>query len=139
MRYFRMSLMISMNCHFLCRQVTVDEIRNNINFYQSFFNINDVFHNVECYREKGTFEGNMGDILVSALCNFLRIPICIFTARVDTEIILIQSNSMHIVSTPLFVAYNHIGPGHYSAMNENLVKKENVSRRNVDVEDQSPK
>lgn len=81
----------------------------------------------------------MGDILVSALCNFLRIPICIFTARVDTEIILIQSNSMHIVSTPLFVAYNRIGPGHYSAMNENLVKKENVSRRNVDVEDQSQK
>lgn len=103
---------------FLCRQVTVDEIMNNINFYQSFFDINDVFHNVECYREKGTFEGNMGDILISALCNFLRIPICIITARVDTEIILIQSNSMHIVSTPLFVAYNHIGPGHYSAMNE---------------------
>ena len=57
----------------------------------------------------------MGDLLITSLSQALNIPILIATARTDTDVILVESKQC-ITSTPIFVAYNHEGRGHFDAL-----------------------
>lgn len=95
------------------RKSTVKHIKENLHLYNNFMATLDM-ETIDHYEQDGVFEGNIGDLLISAISNMLEIPIIIITARSDIEVIIINCDSP-ITIEPLCVAYDHAGPGHYSA------------------------
>ena len=102
------------------RQSAVTEIEQKSSFYSNFFENMEQL-NISEYRNDGKFEGAMGDAMITSLSNALQIPILIVTARPDIEVILIECKQS-ISGTPICVAYNHEGPGHYDALSSKTIE-----------------
>ena len=97
------------------RKAVVDELLgNNTAEYQSFLSHEQLSTQAQRFLKDGKFMGEVGDLMIKALCNVLQTPIILFTSVKGLPI---------IVSTPthnplkevefIYLAYNQYGPGHY--------------------------
>ena len=97
------------------RKAVVDELLgNNTAEYQSFLSHEQLSTQAQRFLKDGEFMGEVGDLMIKALCNVLQTPIILFTSVKGLPI---------IVSTPthnplkevefIYLAYNQYGPGHY--------------------------
>ena len=105
------------------RKLTIVEWTGcNKSFYEDFLvshqNIDDA---AEKFSEPGYFQNDLGDLMILALCNVLHLPIIIFSNIPEQPVIPVLPRETYF-DFLLFVAYNHIGEGHYDA----AVKKKSM-------------
>lgn len=98
------------------RRLTVEEwTGSNKGYYENFLvshqNIDDA---AKKFAEPGYFQNDLGDLMILALCNVLHVPIIIFSNIPYQPVIPVLPRETHF-DFLLFVAYNHIGAGHYDA------------------------
>ena len=108
------------------RKLTIEEwTGSNKSFYEKFLvshqNIDDA---AEKFSEPGYFQNDLGDLMILALCNVLHLPIIIFSNIPDQPVIPVLPRETRF-NFLLFVAYNHIGAGHYDAA---VMKKRMLSQ-----------
>ena len=109
---------IGINCSVSCqelslrlRELTVKEWLNNQSYYQSILdNDNDIENDATKFLDQTHFEGNLGDIMILAMSNFLCTPIIIFSTLQNSILPVIPR--MVVGETLISVAYNHTGSGH---------------------------
>lgn len=95
------------------RELVVAEwIGDNSDYYQSFVT-SDIQSEAEQYLNSGEFAGNLGDLMVVTLSNVLHLPIMIFTTITNLPVICITPVTNIESTIPLYLTYNHVGPGHY--------------------------
>ncbi len=95
------------------RDLVVQEwLGDNADYYQGF-STSDIQSQAEQYLISGEFAGNLGDLMVVTLSNVLHIPIAIFTSIPNLPIICITPVTQVESTVPLYLAFNHGGPGHY--------------------------
>lgn len=97
------------------RELTVVEWKNNVDFYQKFLVTSNVVQEADKYLRSGVYCGELGDTMVLALSNALQLVII---AIKDHPIINISPQEI-AASTPIFIAFNQYGPGHYDGLIEN--------------------
>ena len=113
------------------RKLTVEEWTGcNKSFYENFLvshqNIDDA---AKKFSEPGYFQNDLGDLMMLALCNVLHVPIIIFSNIPHQPVIPVLPRETHF-DFLLFVAYNHIGAGHYDAA---VMKKKTLLHPNNDT------
>jgi hypothetical protein len=99
----------------LLRSLVVQEWQgDNGDYYQSF-TTSDIQSEAQQYFNSGEFAGNLGDLMVVTLSNVLHMPISIFTTIPNLSVLCITPGPITQAETiiPLYLTYNHIGPGHY--------------------------
>jgi len=108
------------------RKLTVDEWSGcNKSFYENFLTSSQSIDDAAIkFSEPGYYQNDVGDLMILALCNVLHVPIIIFSNIPNQPVIpvLPQETRFDVL---LFVAYNHIGEGHYDAVainKKNLLK-----------------
>ena len=82
--------------------------------YQSFLTGQQLQREANHFLEMGEYPGDVGDLVLMAVSNILKIPIVIFTSIQNLPII-IQHPTTHgaIHAQPIFLTYQQHGPGHY--------------------------
>ena len=65
------------------------------------------------FEASGYFSSDLGDLMPIAMANVLRMPIVIVTSESHTLLISVCPEETILYSTPLFLAYNRLGAGHY--------------------------
>ena len=99
------------------RKLTVEEwLGINQLHYKSFItDSNDTESDAEKLLDPTYFQGSLGDSMVLATSNVLRIPIIIFSTIPNNSIIPVMPQKV-ICDSLILVAYNHMGVGHYDAV-----------------------
>ena len=96
------------------RSAVVDEwLGENSDHYQGFTTV-DIRSHAQQYRLNGEFAGELGDLMVMAIVNILRIPLLVVT-NIQNMPVLLTTPSLSVSETaiPLYLVYNSTGPGHY--------------------------
>ena len=75
------------------------------------------------FETSGYFSSDLGDLMPIAMANVLRMPIVIVTSESHTPLISVCPEETILYSTPLFLAYNRLGAGHYDAAVSMLTRK----------------
>ena len=91
----------------------VEEWSRNSDFYQGFItgNLDQISL---AFLQDGYFTSDAGDLMVLTLSNVLQIPITIFTSIHNMPIIcVLPTSGATITNQPIFLTFNHDGPGHY--------------------------
>lgn len=97
------------------RQLFVNEVTENINEYENWMTASpNNLETVAKFKESGFFASEVGDLCASATAKLLRIPIIVVTALPTPPTIPFLPN-VFATDTPIYVAYDHSGPGHYDA------------------------
>lgn len=97
------------------RELTVKEWRENEDDYAGFLTESSVHEEAERFSQQGFFDGQLGDTMVLALSNVLGLPIFVITSIADHAIISIIPRQV-LFAFPIYLAYNHCGPGHYDGV-----------------------
>ena len=74
----------------------------------------DELEQVAKFKQDGFFASEVGDLCARATAKLLQIPVVIVTALPTAPTIPFLP-SVFITTTPIYVAYDHSGPGHYDA------------------------
>lgn len=101
---------------FTLRQRFVDHVQAN-EHYQLLTGISadKLNEETELFREKGTFCGNLGDLVIKVCSDILRIPILVITSMTQHRFIPFIPDDTLAMST-IYIAYNSHGPGHYDGV-----------------------
>lgn len=67
------------------------------------------------YENDNFFGGCLGDLMPIAMANVLNIPLTIISSQPHTPILSVCPERTIPNATPIFLAYNSFGPGHYDA------------------------
>ena len=67
------------------------------------------------FSQDGFFANEVGDLCARATAKVLKIPIAIVTALPSTTTVPFLSQEF-LTTTPIYIAYDHSGPGHYDAI-----------------------
>ena len=96
------------------RALTVSEWSGeNRKRYESFLTTDNFDEEVERFTHKGYFTGELGNLMVLAMANVLKMPIVIFSSLENYPTIPILP-CQHLNGMPmLFVSFNSAGCGHY--------------------------
>jgi hypothetical protein len=86
------------------------------NFLQADF---DYYQEVTNYEQPGYFGGALGDQM--AMSNILQMLLVIITSEPHTRLISVCPQQPILSSSPLFLAYNSLGVGHYDVALPTLV------------------
>lgn len=99
------------------RKAVVEEwLGENTGSYQSFLTSDQLHEQAQSFLNSGTFAGDIGDLVVRALANVLKIPIVVFTSVENMPTIVVTPPNVVTENVqPLHLAYNAHGPGHYDA------------------------
>ena len=80
------------------------------------------------------YETDIGDLAISALSNLLHTPLVLFTSMADHPVHIQYPTSSLLNAHPIYLAYLHIGPGHYDAVipddevhHDNMTSAETIS------------
>lgn len=73
----------------------------------------DIQSEAEHYLNYGEFAGNLGDLMVVTLSNILHTPIAILISIPNLPLICITPVTQVESTIQLYLAYNHVGSGHY--------------------------
>ncbi|KAL9977068.1 hypothetical protein ACROYT_G014433 [Oculina patagonica] len=68
------------------------------------------------YRMPGVFTGQMGNMMLLGLANVLKMSFVVFTLMEIFAVIPVSPRSRPITAAPIYLAFNHAGPGHYDAV-----------------------
>lgn len=92
------------------RQLFVKEVTEHISYYKSWMTagINNL-EMVSKFNQSGFFASEVGDLCTRATAKLLRIPIVIVTVLPNLPTI------PFLPDKPIYIAYDHSGPGHYNA------------------------
>ena len=88
------------------------------NFLQADF---DYYQEVTNYEQPGYFGGALGDQMPMAMSNILQMLLVIITSEPHTRLISVCPQQPILSSSPLFLAYNSLGVGHYDVALPTLV------------------
>ena len=95
------------------RTLVVQEwLGEHSDYYQNFVTA-DIRSQAQNYLRNGEFAGNLGDLMVVTLSNILHIPIVLFTNVVNLPVVCITPVSGTESTVPLYLIFDHNGPGHY--------------------------
>lgn len=90
------------------RKAVVEEwLGENTGSYQSFLTSDQLHEQAQSFLNSGTFAGDIGDLVVRALANALKVPIVVFTS---------VENMPTIVVTPPNVVTENVQPLHLATM-----------------------
>lgn len=64
----------------------------------------------------GVFTGQMGNMMLLGLANVLKMSFVVFTLMEIFAVIPVSPRSRPITAAPIYLAFNHAGPGHYDAV-----------------------
>ena len=82
---------------------------------------------IQKYRKKGEFCGELGDLMVMSLTNVLKIPFVLFTPIENFPVLTIYPSSGDSFSdSVLYLAYNNSGAGHYDLVKPRSELKEKM-------------
>ena len=97
------------------RQLFVNNVQSN-ELYQVVTGVSPERLNeeTELFRERGTFCGNLGDLVVRVCADLLQVPIVVITSLASFPYTTFLPDSV-MVSTPLYLAYDATACGHYDA------------------------
>lgn len=97
------------------RQLFVNNVQSN-ELYQVVTGVSPERLNeeTELFRERGTFCGNLGDLVVKDCADLLQVPIVVITSLASFPYTTFLPDSV-MVSTPLYLAYDATACGHYDA------------------------
>lgn len=70
------------------------------------------------FESNGFFDCELGNAVILALANILRVSIVVFTSLENYPVITIVPNNEPITNTPAYLAFEQIGAGHYDAVIE---------------------
>lgn len=96
------------------RYLFVEELTNNFNEYNSWMTNICSLAEIEKFKTNGYFASEVGDLCAIACAKILRIPIVLITALPSIPSIPFVPPEF-VTVTPLYIAYDHSGPGHYDA------------------------
>ena len=97
------------------RQLFVNEVTENINVYENWMTAgSNNLETVAKFKESVFFASEVGDLCASATAKLWRIPIIIVTALPTPPTIPFLPD-IFSSDTPIYIAYDHSGPGHYDA------------------------
>ena len=96
------------------RLLFVQELTENIHNYREWMSSASIMPEIERFKTDGYFASEIGDICAKACSNLLRIPIVLITALPSVPSIPFLPKDF-VCTIPMYIAYNHSGPGHYDA------------------------
>ena len=97
------------------RQLFVREITDNMDDYKVWMtSAEDQLEQVTKFKQDGFFASEVGDLCARATAKILQIPIVIVTALPTSPTVPFLPSDF-ITPTPIYVAHDHSGPGHYDA------------------------
>ena len=96
------------------RLLFVREVSQNIDEYREWMSSPSFASDIKRFQNDGHFACEIGDICAKACANLLRIPIVLITA-LPTVASIPFLPEYFTGSTPVYLAYDHSGPGHYDA------------------------
>ena len=97
------------------RELFVKEVSDNIEEYRDWMTTGvNGLEEVYKFSQDGFFANEVGDLCARATAKVLKIPIAIVTALPSTTTVPFLSQEF-LTTTPIYIAYDHSGPGHYDA------------------------
>ena len=101
---------------FRLRQLFVEAVLSNAHGISSFIQgtAEDVLAKAREFRTKGTFDREIGDVVLRACCNILQIPIFVITSNHTIPYLSFKCDHS-ITKEPIFIAFHYYGAGHYDA------------------------
>ena len=97
------------------RQLFVDQVQSN-EMYQMMTGVDPgrLNEETELFRERGTFCGNLGDLVVRVCADVLQIPVVVITSLASFPYTSFVPADL-IATTPLYLAFDATACGHYDA------------------------
>ena len=96
------------------RLLFVHEVTENLDEYREWMSCSSNVREIERFKTDGHFASDIGDICAKACANLLRVPIIVITALPNVPSIPFLPKHF-ITAVPMYLAYDHSGPGHYDA------------------------
>ena len=96
------------------RQLFVNELLTNKQEYKEWLTEDCTEADIEMFKRNGFFTSELGDLCAKACANVLKIPLVLITALPDVPSVPFIPKSF-VTTSPIFIAYDHSGPGHYNA------------------------
>ena len=96
------------------RLLFVREVTENLDEYREWMSCSSNVREIERFKTDGHFASDIGDICTKACANLLRVPIIVITALPNVPSIPFLPKHF-ITAVPMYLAYDHSGPGHYDA------------------------
>lgn len=100
----------------LLRGKLVDEWLSNKEEYEKFLVDTELEDMAPDYRNVGIFTGQLGNMMLLGLANVLKMSFVMFTSMEHFPVIPVSPRTRPITAAPIYLAYNHAGPGHYDAV-----------------------
>ena len=94
----------------------VNEWLSNKQEYDKFLTDTELEDMAPEYRMPGVFTGQMGNMMLLGLANVLNMSFVVFTSMESFAVIPVSPRSRPITAAPIYLAFNHAGPGHYDAV-----------------------
>ncbi|KAJ7386187.1 hypothetical protein OS493_010580 [Desmophyllum pertusum] len=94
----------------------VEEWLRNKSEYQKFLVDTELEDVATEYRNSGVFTGQMGNMMLLGLANVLQMSFVVFTSMEHFSVMPVSPRTRPIIATPIYLAFNHAGPGHYDAV-----------------------
>lgn len=102
------------------RKLFVKEVSENIDDYKDWMTGNNQLEDVDKFNQDGYFASEVGDLCAKATATLLRVPVVVVTA-LPTQPTMPFLPREFATTTPIYIAYDHSGPGHYDATKGMLV------------------
>ena len=100
------------------RHLAVKEWSENSHRYQPFLSEVNIREEAVKFLDPSTFQGDLGDTMLTCLANVLEAPILVFSSLSYHPIFCVTPETQR-VSVPLMVAYNQYGAGHFDGVIHN--------------------
>ena len=100
------------------RHLAVKEWSENSHRYQPFLSGVNIREEAVKFLDPSTFQGDLGDTMLTCLANVLEAPILVFSSLSYHPIVCVTPETQR-VSVPLMVAYNQYGAGHFDGVIHN--------------------
>ena len=100
------------------RQLVVSEwMGPNSDEYQSFLASTQLLAEAPRFLQHGVHCGELGDLVITAMANALKIPIVVFTSAANFPLTTVMPTySIAATSEPIYVALTQCGAGHFDAV-----------------------
>lgn len=112
----------------ILRLSVIDEWTSHAEYYQNFLTTSVLNEQVDLFQEDGFFQSELGNTTILALANFLETSIIVVASIANMPYIRVDPRNVSL-SSPLFVAYNQHGEGHYDSISFEPNKQQSVSCR----------
>lgn len=98
------------------RNLFVQELKENFDEYREWMsgNAGHMLTEIDLFARDGYFASEVGDICARATAKLLQIPIVLVTALPTVPTIPFIPDEF-VTTEPIYIAYDHSGPGHYDA------------------------